>query len=224
MIITDDYNRQVFLPREWSPVEYHRLVALFVLLQLFQRSIIDAYLFIISADPNLGKVDKSMLSPQTLMELLIQGITNNKDRITLQEQDIEQWDGVFYNDYREITTIRWGLRSLEGTIDLQWLPCTVISVSFPMNYLSGEIDLEHLPDGLVDLVADKNTLCGTLNLIRLPAHLEALLLHINNFEGPLCLIQLPATLKVLNLSSNALDYSGITGTVPVNEMMKLVYY
>uniref|UniRef100_A0A7S4PD49 Leucine-rich repeat protein n=1 Tax=Paramoeba aestuarina TaxID=180227 RepID=A0A7S4PD49_9EUKA len=213
MIITDDYNRQVFLPREWSPVEYHRLVALFVLLQLFQRSIIDAYLFIVSADANLGKVDKSMLSPQTLMELLIDGITTNKERITQQKPDIEQWFGVIYNDYREITTIQWRFKGLEGTIDLQWLPFTVISVSFQINKLSGEIDLEHLPDGLVDLSTGNNALSGTLNLILLPAHLEELLLHINKFEGSVCLTQLPATLKMLNLSSNALS-----GTLDVTSL------
>mmetsp|Transcript_2186 Transcript_2186/g.3417 ORF Transcript_2186/g.3417 Transcript_2186/m.3417 type:complete len:229 (-) Transcript_2186:6-692(-) len=189
------------------------------------------YLYI-SIDPSLGKVDKSSLSQQTLMELLIQDIDNKSDICGLPEnpKDISEWRDVSFNDSNEITQINWGCEELNGSIHLEWLPLTVAKVDIWNKFFSdavltgtldlsnlpaslrylwlrgneyfGEIDLTRLPGGMLELDVSYNRLSGRLDLTRLPDGIEVLLLQQNCFSGETNLSELPDSLVDFNVSNN----------------------
>uniref|UniRef100_A0A7S4PIR2 Uncharacterized protein n=1 Tax=Paramoeba aestuarina TaxID=180227 RepID=A0A7S4PIR2_9EUKA len=116
-------------------------------------------LYFISADPSLGKVDKTSLSDQTLMELFIEGVTNTGEIWESGDDsaDISEWKGLTFDSNGTIKTIEWEHfgnyfeLNLTGSLQLQWLPSTLVRVAVSGHQLSGSIDLEHLPEALLTL-------------------------------------------------------------------------
>mmetsp|Transcript_39622 Transcript_39622/g.62658 ORF Transcript_39622/g.62658 Transcript_39622/m.62658 type:complete len:227 (-) Transcript_39622:19-699(-) len=178
--------------------------------------------FSLASDTSLGKVDKSSLSQQTLMELFIDKI-ENKDRICDDPESpspISQWKGTDFgpqgvidwhvrcNDADEVISIKlWNIR-LRGSIQLEWIPLTTQKCVISYNYLSGTISLEHLSDGLVTLYARCNAFSGTVCLTRLPHSLQKLAISDNQLEGTVDLTHLPSGMKKLLLGDNG--FSGMT--------------
>mmetsp|Transcript_26401 Transcript_26401/g.41088 ORF Transcript_26401/g.41088 Transcript_26401/m.41088 type:complete len:268 (-) Transcript_26401:47-850(-) len=169
----------------------------------------------ISVD-SVGRVDKSSFSQQTLMELLIDGVTENKYKVcgkVDEPEDITVWNGVKMNTAQEVTDILWTSMGLAGSLQFQWLPPTVTSfvmsgVSYGRGRMSGSIDLTVLPGSLRVLQLNNNEFSGGIALDQLPEALQTLDVYTNSLTGTLNLKELTGCLETLNLSRNL-----FTGTV-----------
>ena len=77
---------------------------------------------LLAVDPLLGKVDKSTLPQQTLMELFTEGIANREAIFWSNEtpEDLSEWKGTFLNEKGEVTRVFWPHMLLEGTVNLKW--------------------------------------------------------------------------------------------------------
>mmetsp|Transcript_19899 Transcript_19899/g.31195 ORF Transcript_19899/g.31195 Transcript_19899/m.31195 type:complete len:241 (-) Transcript_19899:33-755(-) len=192
------------------------------------RTIVCFFLGISTNDPSLGKIDKSSLSHQTLMELFIENIIGTEAICKSPNEDISEWDGVSLDDSGNVISISWIMLSLDGSFSLEWLPSTVHELQMRETSLEGSIDLTILPDDLQECSVDgnsltgeicltklpetlkilnvnMNSLCGTLDLTKLPKTLESLYLHDNKFHGSIDLTKLPSNLRDLYLSDNPLE-------------------
>ena len=82
-----------------------------------------ALVFLNTADPSLGRVDRASLPQQALMEMVIEGIAN-KEKIcgdADEPKDIEEWKGVTIED-GEVVEIAWRQFRLRGALHFEWLP------------------------------------------------------------------------------------------------------
>uniref|UniRef100_A0A7S4KSB0 Leucine-rich repeat protein n=1 Tax=Paramoeba aestuarina TaxID=180227 RepID=A0A7S4KSB0_9EUKA len=171
--------------------------------------------FVSTADPSLGKIDKTTMSQQTLMELLIDGITN-KAIICGSAEDpwnIANWEGISLNHSGEVTRIEWSWYDPDGSLALEWLPSTVEKFEvfhsiFSATWLTGTINLTSLPDLMESLSLYGSNLTGEVALRSLPSKMEILDLRNNKFFGAVDLRSLPSTLDTLRLSRN--DFEGVT--------------
>mmetsp|Transcript_24023 Transcript_24023/g.37421 ORF Transcript_24023/g.37421 Transcript_24023/m.37421 type:complete len:264 (-) Transcript_24023:9-800(-) len=170
---------------------------------------------ILSTNLSLGKVDKQSLSQQTLMELLIQDLSNTETICGSGDspKDILDWKGLRFNPFHKVTHINWHSRNLEGSFPLEWVPPTVQSLQVCMNDLHSTIPMSALSARLSDLNLRENAFFGTLDLDGLPPHMESLNVKKNRLSGTLSLIRLPKTLEKLYLGSNNFD-----GTVTLTHL------
>ena len=203
--------------------------------------------FFTAADTShLGRVEKASLSTQTLMELFVEGI-ENKERIcgnAEEPADIDEWTGFVHSEEQPTDeaekqfNIDWSYLLLVGTVDLQWVPPTVIvldisdnelggslnltalpqssqKLDLHSNHFSGEIDLCHLPAEIEVLDLSENKLSGSLNLERLPLSIRELRLNYNRFSGTMCLRKLPRGFVDLSVGGNELSGSVDLTALPV---------
>ena len=210
-------------------------------------------IFLTAADSShLGRLDYASLSTQALMEILIEGIENREVICGSRQEpaDIDEWRGVEYLQKQPVDisekyfNIRWFNLGLVGTIDLQWLPPTIILfivfrnrlsgslnlaglppsmlvLDLSCNEFSGEIDLCHLPTEIKELKLVHNQLSGSLNIEKLPQSIETLYLGDNHFSGTVCFRYLPAGLQNLSVSNNKL--SGVVHLTHVPVKMKYLW-
>mmetsp|Transcript_6853 Transcript_6853/g.10373 ORF Transcript_6853/g.10373 Transcript_6853/m.10373 type:complete len:205 (-) Transcript_6853:61-675(-) len=172
------------------------------------------------AESTLGRIDKSTLSQQTLMELVVEGITNTK-RICGDGDNptpIAEWNGIEYSFFNmphrwgvtfdasgNVTVITFTSLSLQGSIQLEWLPISTTECAFAYNSLSGTLNLENLPDSLRELDLCHNMFVGTVNLTKLPHGLQRLDLNTTNISGETDFSQLPASLLDLDVTNTKLS-------------------
>mmetsp|Transcript_29557 Transcript_29557/g.45690 ORF Transcript_29557/g.45690 Transcript_29557/m.45690 type:complete len:253 (-) Transcript_29557:35-793(-) len=179
-----------------------------------------AIVIALAADPSLGRVDKSSLSQETLMELFIEKVTNKARVFTdinpsstaswrkVSSQNVRKgFRGVVVNDTGEIQKIDFRNCNIQGSIQLEWMPSTITNCLLSMNRITGSVNLEDLPDKLEVLSMRQNRLTGTLNLENLPSQFAVLILSKNNFTGSVNLTKLPSTLQDLFLDQNQLSGS-----------------
>ena len=116
----------------------------------------------LSVDPSLGRVGYSLLSDQTLMEMLIEGF----DEETKQEYqddngmylDVCEWSCIECDDAQRVIRIEIDSEDLSGSIEICYLPPNVkyiIISSLCKTQLRGSADLTHLPDGMQGLSLEK---------------------------------------------------------------------
>mmetsp|Transcript_9248 Transcript_9248/g.14029 ORF Transcript_9248/g.14029 Transcript_9248/m.14029 type:complete len:228 (-) Transcript_9248:26-709(-) len=179
--------------------------------------------FLLFTDSSLGKVDKGSLSEETLMELLIEGITTGKERICGSRDnplEVHQWSGLMFNDGNEILKIGWEQLWLQGSIQLQWLPRAVTHFVIWGNALSGSLDFTDLPPNIFMLSFHSNRFEGTIDLSNLPKSLETISLTNNRLSGNLDLSHLPDGIRRLYLNENAFEGQIDFTTLP--ESLKLL--
>ena len=151
--------------------------------------------FLNTADPSLGRVDRASLPQQALMEMLIYGKTNKQEICgdADEPKDIEQWEGVILEG-GEVVKIKWNGFKLSGSLHLQWLPSSVRKLVVPWNNLMGTLDLASLPTAMGDLFLGSNAFTGSIVLERLPEGMEEISVRNNKLSGSLKLDSLPDTL------------------------------
>ena len=184
---------------------------------------------LLTIDANLGRVDIRMLSDQTLMEMMIEGLGTEAKG---QHQDSDgmflevcKWPSVHCDNDGNVTEFEL-MEESGGTIDFSFIPPKCEFLYVESSNVSGTLETSSLPEVLVYFVADENNLYGTVDLTELPSKLEAfnipknkftgsvilknlpecmesLDLNHNSFSGTLCLTSLPATLSYLGVSDNA---------------------
>mmetsp|Transcript_4914 Transcript_4914/g.7346 ORF Transcript_4914/g.7346 Transcript_4914/m.7346 type:complete len:220 (-) Transcript_4914:137-796(-) len=189
---------------------------------------------LVSADSCIGRVDKSCFSNLTLMEMLIQDVTNKHEICGHGEEpaDISDWKSVILSE-NGVEKIDWSFKGLQGTLHIEWLPPSVKTLmliasslegSFAFgdlptemthldlfnNDFSGEMDFSELPDTMEFLDASYNSLYGSLNFEALPRSIVTLSLKGNSFVGSINLTRLPDAIQVLDVAGNQLE-----GTIDV---------
>mmetsp|Transcript_6946 Transcript_6946/g.10518 ORF Transcript_6946/g.10518 Transcript_6946/m.10518 type:complete len:253 (-) Transcript_6946:64-822(-) len=157
-------------------------------------------------DPSLGKIDKSSMSHQTLMEVFVQNITHSEKVCGSKEnpKSISEWNHVIVDEKSEVIGIDWDFGKLHGSVSFDWLPPTSKRVKMYGNAFEGSIDFCALPGPLEELLIGDNRFCGELDLTRLPPRLVDLDASDNAFSGEVDLTKLPTTLECLNISYNQL--------------------
>mmetsp|Transcript_6907 Transcript_6907/g.10459 ORF Transcript_6907/g.10459 Transcript_6907/m.10459 type:complete len:200 (+) Transcript_6907:34-633(+) len=160
------------------------------------------------ADLPLGKVEKSTLSEDILLELLIEKMTANTERIRGNEEnswEVSEWNGLELNAQKNIGAIKWSNKGLTGGIQLEYLPRTTRRAYFDNNSLSGDLCLTDLPEGLVKLAFSNNKFSTTVDLTRLPSTLAGLFLDKNPLFGVTDFSRLPSGLVWLWMNDTLLS-------------------
>ena len=174
----------------------------------------------------LGRVDKASMSDQTLLELVVNGIS---DISCLQADgifdNIRVWKGASFDADGTLLRLYWSRHGLRffpsgGTIDLRWLPETLQVVSVAFNCLEGSVDFKRLPGALVELYISHNELTGVLSLDNLPGNLRELIIDHNRFSGRVTAESLPKSMTSMCLSHNA--FSGMLCLVNIPQYMMYI--
>ncbi|KNH00533.1 leucine-rich repeat protein [Perkinsela sp. CCAP 1560/4] len=141
-------------------------------------------LFLSTVDPSLGRVDHDSFSHQTLMEMVIDGITN-KEKVCgdfAEPKDIEEWEGVEIEDGK-VAKIDWDHFDMERSLHLEWLPSSVRKCTMFQSRLTGTLDLASLPISMKELDLGFNAFTGSINLERLPERMESISVFKNKLSG-----------------------------------------
>ncbi|KNH04555.1 leucine-rich repeat protein [Perkinsela sp. CCAP 1560/4] len=175
--------------------------------------------FFIACDDGIGRVDRSTIPQQTLMELFVFGL-NDPEKICGNREDpndVCEWEGVKCNVDGEVENFEWVFNQADGTgtIGFEFLPCSMKTLHMFMNALSGTIQLPDRPGKIEAVNLDVNQLTGSLNLDRLPAAVRSLYLYINKFTGEISLGNLPQGLEILALEDNELTANPTKGHLSV---------
>eukprot|EP00009_Paramoeba_aestuarina_P007520 CAMPEP_0201523978 /NCGR_PEP_ID=MMETSP0161_2-20130828/21037_1 /ASSEMBLY_ACC=CAM_ASM_000251 /TAXON_ID=180227 /ORGANISM="Neoparamoeba aestuarina, Strain SoJaBio B1-5/56/2" /LENGTH=264 /DNA_ID=CAMNT_0047923225 /DNA_START=20 /DNA_END=814 /DNA_ORIENTATION=+ len=177
-------------------------------------------LLCVDCDAGCGKVEKSLLSQQTLMELLIAGVDAKEKlcRNTDDSVDISHWHHLTVNAQGDVTEIEWDDQELSGYIDFQWLPETLEGLTISSEgHLSGEVDLTRLPCPLIVFQVYDNAFSGKVNLCHLPEKLEILSISGKGHTGTPNLRNLPRSMRRLHLNDCSL-----TGEVDLTQLPPLL--
>ena len=185
----------------------------------------------LSTHDGLGRFDASSLPSQTRMELLIDGLeTEGLKRLFRladgEYRDVCAWSIIMCID-SEVDGVYMEDLTIQGSVDLQYMPLTVkvfracrnrIAGSADLtqlspalehfdianNHFKGEITLTALPHSLRSFTVAHNFLTGSLNLSQLPPCLEQFIASSNRFQGEVDFASLPSTLRELDISINLL--------------------
>ena len=182
-----------------------------------------AFLCALAADPgpeNFGRIEHTMMNDQALLELLVAHCTGTakfKDS-SGNYLDIAEWHGVRINSKKDVDRICWSLIEVPffgpgGSMDLGWMPATVITFVVKGNDLRGTIDTAALPRKLVSLNLSHNRFHGVFEVARLPADIKEVYILKNELSGPLNLAALPSGMGVLNVGENQ-----FTGTLDLTSL------
>ena len=177
-------------------------------------------IFIASADTGLSKVDPHLLSQQMLMEIVIAD-ASKCDRIRHAGNEYLSyalWPGVRCNEADEVTHIEWHYGAnihMEGTLNLSWLPQSLIKFNITQRMLHGTLDATKLPPLLEFCFLSWNKIEGNVDLGALPRHLRSLKARSNLLGGTLCFQNIPDTLKTVQLSDNRLSGSVGVKDIPL---------
>ena len=182
----------------------------------------------ISVDPYLGRVDYSLLSDQTLMEMLLEGF-DDETKKTYKDNDgmyldICEWLGIEFDDDGGVIQIYIDSHTINGSLKLCYVPpkVNVLMInSWGKNQLRGSVDLTQLPCGMEELYLYNNQLTGVVDLTQLPSSMETLGLHNNQLTGVVDLTQLPGEMTILWLHNNQL--TGAIDLTHLPERMESLY-
>ena len=210
--------------------------------------------FLLTVDPDLGHVDKgflgdlgrvdyTLMSDQTLMELLVEGFDDRTKKAYQDDHgmylDVCEWSCVKCNTDERVVEIEetcavagslqlqyvppklkvlmissWRKSQLTGSVDLSQLPEGMQKLCLSNTELKEGIDLAHLPKIMETLSLENNRLTGEIDLTRLPDAMYKVYLHNNQLSGEIDLTHLPDGMHYLNFSGNQLTGSLVIQKLP----------
>ena len=206
---------------------------------------------LLSADLSLGRVDYILLSDQTLMEMLIDGLDDETKKKYQDNNgiylDVCEWSVVKCDDALNVIEMQIFSEDISGlldlcyvppkvkvlyigqmpggeltwSVDLTQLPCGMEELYLYNNQLAGVVDLTQLPGGMETLGLSNNQLTGAIDLTQLPGGMETLLLHNNQLTGVVDLTQLPGAMTILWLQNN--QFTGAIDLTQLPGEMKELY-
>ena len=189
-------------------------------------------LFLIAIDSNLGRVDISSFSDQTLAEMLVSEFNDEAKRLFQDDsgafRDVCKWrnfscdadgrlarintygqfDGVieFANLPPRLGEFHVEYSELSGTLETSVIPACMKQFSILKGEFHGTVDFTSLPKRMEYFNVACNAFSGSAVLDSLPDTLDKLYVYQNQFSGTLCLTKLPQSLKNLSISDN--EFSG----------------
>ena len=153
------------------------------------------------------------LSQQTLMELLVENL-DQVHRLKDDDgnfSDIENWRFVDFDSNGEVSFIHFSFDAdrFEPLID----DGDVFGGDFLENTCKnrvdagGTLDLQWIPGSVIEFNAYSMEFCGTIETASLPGNLKKFTVHYNRFEGDFDTASLPRQLESINISRNLLGGS-----------------
>ena len=186
------------------------------LILLFWSNLMCATQIILTVDPNLGRVDLHSFSDQTLMEMLIEGFTEETKQRYKDERgvylDVCEWESVRCDEAASVVEIQ-EYNGLRGSLQLAYTPAKVRKIHTSDTELSGSIQLTNLPESIRELKLIRNAFSGALELTQMPRGMVGLTLNRNQFTGSVDLTKLPECMRDLSLAQNTL-----TGSVDLTKL------
>ena len=144
-----------------------------------------AFQLFLSVDLSLGRVDYSLFSDQTLMEMFIDGFDDKSKKRYQDDEgiylDVCEWTRIKCDEEKSVVEIAMDCHSIRGSLALLYVPPKVNGISnnsFTRGELNGSVDLTHLPDRMEFFDLHNNQLTGEIDLTRLPDSMEE---NIDNF-------------------------------------------
>ena len=115
-------------------------------------------LLCLCSEEGLGRVDITSMTHQTLMELLIEKMSDDHRQEFHDKsgefQDVCEWDGVECDNDENVVKIGWDKRfEDEFEMQFQWLPPTVEKFNADTSSLEGSLDTRALPQSLKEFSA-----------------------------------------------------------------------
>ena len=161
-----------------------------------------------SAPEIIGRFDRSLLTAQQCMEILVCDFREHFTDVNGNFHDVKHWTGVECHEDSGVVSIEWGRNtSVVGKcIDLQWLPTTLEKFSFSSSDLDGTVNTHELPRGLKNLNLSHNCFKGGLDVSGLPPNTRTVDIQANEFHGNLDLPALP--MSITRFMANNNDFSG----------------
>ena len=161
----------------------------------------------VSVDASLGRIDYSSFSDQTLMELLIDGLSEDS-KYLFQDgdgayKDVCDWIIVECHAEGNVNVVRCGFVQLEGSISTECMPPNITDFDLSSRGLSGSCQVRRLPKSLTSLRIDENKFEGTVDFTGFPEKMHTIVLYSNRFHGSCGFTALPEPLTHLNISHNA---------------------
>ena len=162
------------------------------------------------------------------MEMLCAGSANAR---RIQDanglfRDVKEWEGISFDSDGNIAKIdfapsldydQWDDDEAEqtpfralgqgGSMDLQWIPRSVVHFDIKSLNVEGTIDTSSLPRNLKQFMISYNKFFGEFKMAGLPVSLEILDIETNNFSGPLIIADLPRGLRGCEAGCNAFSGS-----------------
>ena len=171
-------------------------------------------------DPSLGRVEYSLFSDQTLMEMLFEGFDDETKKQYQDDdgvyRDVCGWSCIKCDDDERVIKIEIYPDNVSGLVELCYVPPKMKVfriVPFGTGKLTGSVDLAQLPDGIYVFSLSDNQLTGEIDLTRLPERMHGLSLEKNQLSGEIDLSNLPDEIDYLNLESNRL-----TGEIDLKQL------
>ena len=188
-------------------------------------------LYFCTAEPTgMGRVDRSLLSDQVYMELLVSdfddvGQVKDKDGNFLE---IDSWRGLEFDENGNVCrllfdelpefTREMGLEEEGfgggGTIHFQWVPPKVVSIDILSLLFEGTLDTSTLPKGLLSFDITRNQISGPFCVAGLPECIQLVRIQQNKFTGNLDLHALPKSILDFYVSGNMFSGSVQLDSLP----------
>ena len=179
-----------------------------------------SFAMFLSVDPSLGRVDYSLLSDQTLMEMLFEGFDHETKKVYQDNDgmyvDVCHWSGIKCDAHKRVIKIDVDRKKVNGSLELGYAPpkVKVLKISpFLKSKLTGSIDLTRLPGGIRILYLENNQLTGEIDLTHLPKGMKELFLENNELTREIDLTCLPERMEYLSLEKNQL-----TGEIDITHL------
>ena len=200
-----------------------------VCLVRFNRIRMCAFQLFLSLDPSLGRVSYSLMSDQILMEMFIEGFSDETKRKYRDRDgmylDVCKWPRIECDIDERVTKILVGSEGASSSLELCYVPPKVKMLmisSLGESTVTGSVDLTRLPNGMKYLSFADNELIGEIDLAHLPDRMVHLSLSRNEFTGEIDLTQLPEGIKYLYLSHNQLSGSLFIRNLPQSMIILVV--
>ena len=179
------------------------------------------------ADPNLGRVDYSSLTDQSLMEMLVDGFDGETKKKYQDSEgtylDVCAWPCIRCDDEERVIEIDINSENVSGSLELCYVPPKVedlkVSPLSGESRMTGSVDFARLPDGMKYLHLSNNQLTGEIDLTQPPKGLERVSLEDNQLTGEIDLTQLPDGMVFLDLRNNRL-----TGEIDLTQLPDIMNY
>ena len=183
-------------------------------------------LYLSSADPSIGRLDIALLPDQVLMELLVEGMGLDKEKLKDNEGDFKEvcaWTGVQCTKER-VSSIKFFCRPFTiAQFPFDFIPPLTWHFTMFDCSLRGTLDTAVLPQNLLEFSVSKNSLHGEINFKDFPRMLRRIYLFENNFTGSCVLSDLPPLLTVFDSGNNTFSGDLSLSNLP-QEMQRLILF
>ena len=202
-------------------------------------------IFLVCLDKHLSRLDPTLLSQQSAMEIFFDGVINKEYFVDENGnyKDIEFWEGVELNADGDVISLHYNCQDIYSgnepafykTPNFAFLPETVWKVTLVrhllkrtvetadlprgltyLNEFSGSFDFENLPANIKKLDITKNEMTGSIDTSKLPRSLKEVIVTECDFEGSFDFAQLPPIMDALGLTCNRFHGTVRTADLPRN--------